>query len=47
MVKKFQYCYTLTAMTSDFQQCGIFTSVDPEEPCNLFLSLVITNVFSQ
>ena len=30
-------------MTGDFQQCGILTSVDSDEPMSLLLSLVAPN----
>ena len=33
----------ILATTCDFQQCGILTSVDSDEPCSLLLSLETPN----
>ena len=43
----FVYASIIWAMTSDFQQWGILTSVDTDEPVSLLLNLEIPNVVSQ
>ena len=35
--------HVIRATTCDFQQCGILTSVDSEEPCSLLLNLETPN----